>query len=232
MANIAAGYITIYRSLFDHDIWADREPFDKRSAWIDLIQMAYYRDSQIIDGMQLIEVKRGSFITSKKKLAERWNWSRKKVDRFLSLLESDHMVVQKSTNKWTMITLCNYCDLNDLGTTDAHQMHIKSASKAHKRNKVNKEIKEKCIYGKLDNVELSDAEYKDIESTYANVNALIDKVSIWLGNNYRANHYATVLQFAENDNWPKRLKQTVLPDMTVDSVPMPDEIKEKISKLF
>ena len=39
-----AGWFKVERAIQDHSIWKSREPFDRRSAWIDLILLANYKD--------------------------------------------------------------------------------------------------------------------------------------------------------------------------------------------
>lgn len=70
--------------------------------------MANHKDVTMVFGNQIITVKAGSFITSKRKLAMRWRWSNTKVGSFLKLLESDKMIVVKSDTKKTLITIENY----------------------------------------------------------------------------------------------------------------------------
>lgn len=82
------GWISIHRRIQDCWIWHD-DVFSRGQAWIDLLLMANHRDVKIAFGNQLINVETGSFITSKRKLSERWRWSNTKVDNFLKLLESD-----------------------------------------------------------------------------------------------------------------------------------------------
>ena len=76
------GWITIHRKIKDNWIWNDKEPFDKRSAWIDLILKANHKNKKFLYNGKLIEVERGSRITSIKKISEEWHWSRKKVKNF------------------------------------------------------------------------------------------------------------------------------------------------------
>jgi hypothetical protein len=40
------GWIAIDRKLLDSLIWNDDEPFNKRAAWIDLLMMANYEDTE------------------------------------------------------------------------------------------------------------------------------------------------------------------------------------------
>lgn len=101
------GFIKLYRKLQDHWLWQDK-PFSKGQAWIDLILMANYKDGSVIFDNGKIEVKAGSFVTSLRKLADRWGWSISKVSRFLFLLENEKMLIQNRDTKKTVITLENY----------------------------------------------------------------------------------------------------------------------------
>lgn len=105
---MAYGWISIYRKIQQSDIWLDKEPFDKRSAWIDLIMMANHEDKQILFNGKFIEVKRGEKITSLKQLSDRWRWSTGKVKRFLKLLESGSMIELKTKRRYTSYKVVNY----------------------------------------------------------------------------------------------------------------------------
>ena len=91
---------------------------------------------------QVIELEAGQLIVSEKKLAEKWDWSRGKVRRFLSLLESLQMIQVNGTAYGTLVTIENYtkyqCDGTSDGTSDG--THIK------KDKKVKKVKKDKNIY--------------------------------------------------------------------------------------
>lgn len=102
------GWISIHRKIQQSDIWLDKEPFDKRSAWIDLIIMANHEDRQVLFDGKFIEVKRGEKITSLRKLSEKWKWSRNKVKRFLKLLESGSMIELKIDHQKTTYKIVNY----------------------------------------------------------------------------------------------------------------------------
>jgi hypothetical protein len=90
-------------------IWEEKEPFDKRSAWIDLLLSANHADKKTLINNNLTDVKRGSFITSEVKLSERWKWDRGKVRRFLKLLESDNMLKKEATSRlYITVIIMNY----------------------------------------------------------------------------------------------------------------------------
>ena len=41
------GWVCTHRKICEHWLWKDENPFDKRSAWIDLIMMANHEDKKI-----------------------------------------------------------------------------------------------------------------------------------------------------------------------------------------
>lgn len=118
------GYIKVYRDIRDHWIWKDK-PFSRGQAWIDLIMLVNHEDKKIPFMGAPVLVKKGSKITSIRQLADRWGWSKMKVSRFLDVLESDGMLIQKRDSKKTLITLVNYGNYQDLttkrGTVKGHK---------------------------------------------------------------------------------------------------------------
>ena len=108
------GWVSIHRSIYDNWIWNDKEQFDKRSAWIDLLLMVNHEDNKVLIDGELKIVKRGQRITSLNKLSKRWKWSRKKVTNFLQTLEEDDMIIlKKEQGKYTTITIVNYSFYQD-----------------------------------------------------------------------------------------------------------------------
>jgi len=115
------GFIPIYRSLFKHWVWETNEPFDKRSAWIDLIQLVKYDEglaNKMVDG-KLIPYNRGEAITSIRYLKNRWKWqSTTKVENFLENLKKDNMIKTEKRQGITVISICNYATYNDFEKTE------------------------------------------------------------------------------------------------------------------
>ena len=102
------GWIRLYRKLQECWVWEDKEPFDKRSAWIDLLLTANHADAKLLFNGELITVQRGQILTSVRKLSVKWKWSANKVYRFLKLLESDKMLQKESNKDRTLLTIVNY----------------------------------------------------------------------------------------------------------------------------
>jgi hypothetical protein len=67
-----------------------------------------YKPGYIRSNGMKIAVNRGQLGWSEIRLSERWKWSRGKVRRFLSELESEQMIVQQKDRRKSLITICNY----------------------------------------------------------------------------------------------------------------------------
>ena len=112
-----SGFIYLQKKILDNAIWQGSEPFDKRSAWVDLILRANYEDSEAMSRSgEVITVHRGQLLTSQTHLAERWKWSRPKVHRFLEHLKSAKMLNFEHL-RWdrgaTLVTILNYSVYQD-----------------------------------------------------------------------------------------------------------------------
>lgn len=104
---MSKGYIKLYRELQDCWIWQG-ERFTRGQAWVDMLLMANHRDTKIPFDKHLEVIKRGQFITSINRLSAKWGWSFNTVKKFLDLLASDNMLIRKSDNAKTLITIVNY----------------------------------------------------------------------------------------------------------------------------
>ena len=102
------GWIKTYRQIQDCWIWKVDEPFDRRSAWLDLLLSANHKDVKLLFNGNLIDAKRGQLITSVRNLANKWQWSKDRVLKFLRVLENDTMIERDSDNHRTLITIVNY----------------------------------------------------------------------------------------------------------------------------
>ena len=114
------GWISLYRQIKESWIWKDKEPFDKRSAWIDLLLTVNYKDKKIPFENGFIEIEKGQTLTSIKQLAEKWKWSRHKVSDFLNRLEQDTMIIQVRDTRKTLISIVNYSKYQDVIKKKGH----------------------------------------------------------------------------------------------------------------
>lgn len=133
------GFYKINRKLLNSDLWL-LEPFTKGQAWLDLIGLASYKKSQIrIKNGEMQVVERGECAWSQLKLAERWQWSRGKVNRFIEYLKSEKMIQQKICPNLTIIKILNYKYYQDDTTNSTtnstiNSTHYKKEKKEKKSN--------------------------------------------------------------------------------------------------
>ena len=131
MAN--QGWISIHRKIQECFLWVDKEPFDRRSAWIDLLLLANHEEKKMLFDGKPISVNRGERVTSIRILADRWHWSRTKVTSFLNMLEMENMIVRKSDSKKTLLTIVNYGIYQDVESEKKPQKsHRKATEKPQK----------------------------------------------------------------------------------------------------
>ena len=101
------GVFAVDRGVFDHDCFAD-EPFTEREAWMWLISSAAWKAKTVRIGKFVADLKRGQAAFSVRFLADKWQWSKSRVDRFLGRLENRDMIGTQSGTGITVITIINY----------------------------------------------------------------------------------------------------------------------------
>ena len=101
------GYISIHRKIWNNEIW-NKENFSWGQAWIDLLLLANYKDKQTLFNGEVMIIKRGQFITSKRKLMRRWRWGNNRLKRFLSAISEFQQAKLRVFPKGVFITICNY----------------------------------------------------------------------------------------------------------------------------
>lgn len=125
------GWICLHREITDHWLWQDK-PFSKGQAWIDILLRANHKSNKTLCGNDLIELEKGEFITSKKKLYEAWQWSNKKLDKFLECLQKDNMITIKKHSNKIVVKVLNYAKFQQFekieSTQKAQSIHTKSTS--------------------------------------------------------------------------------------------------------
>ena len=148
-----------------HELWCEKRVFSRVEAWIDLLRSARFEagSAQVLIGNQSVKLSRGEVPVSLRYLAERWDWSKNKVDNFLKYLQNNGMIktgTPKGTQQ-TVITICNYESYNPIieefgtviGTPSGHHRDTK-------RTKNNKERKKEDNNSCNSNTEISSRKYK------------------------------------------------------------------------
>jgi hypothetical protein len=164
------GWIKLHRTLQLHWLWNTEKPFDKRSAWIDLLLLANHEDGKTLFDNELVVVKRGEHITSEVKLAERWGWSRTKVRNFLNLLQKDGMIENiKEDKKRTRIRIVNYSiyQNSEDNKKTSENTTKEQEENTNKNDKNDKNEKNKKIYIQYaEFVKMTEDEYNKLVAKY------------------------------------------------------------------
>lgn len=148
------GYILLNRKLVagDDEWWEGNEPFDKRSAWIDLLFFAQWKAGhRVIDGVR-VALARGELVASLRFLAARWRWTVKSVRGWLEQAERLGRIraqrrAHDGAHAPTIYLVVNYSRYNTVspkkgtrkvsrkGTPRAHEGHTKGTKKMKENTK-------------------------------------------------------------------------------------------------
>lgn len=175
------GWIKVHRSLLESDIWQKDEPYDSRSAWLDLLMSANHEDRDIVFDYEVVKISRGQFITSIRKLAKRWKWSAERTLKYLRILERLEMIHRDSNTKRTLITIVNYDKYQDVPNADENTNENANRTQtehgSEHGSEPNKKIKnekneKKYIYGEYRHVHLTQKEYDRLVKDYGETETL------------------------------------------------------------
>jgi hypothetical protein len=101
------GVFAVDRGIWDHPMFAD-EAFTEREAWSWLIGEASFKARTRNIGGKVVSLDRGQLAASVRFMAERWKWSKSRVDRFVHRLKTETMIGTDSGTGILVITICNY----------------------------------------------------------------------------------------------------------------------------
>jgi len=151
---MSKGWISVHRELQEHWLWKEKREFSKLEAWFDILLTVNHSEQKVMIKNTLFIVKRGDSIKSLDTWANRWNWNKSKVRRFLNLLQNDSMIVTKNEHKTTRITVCKYDSYQDARNADETQVKRKrnadetQMTPNNNDNNINKENKENNVVEK------------------------------------------------------------------------------------
>ena len=146
------GWISLHRKILENPILNRSRVYSNFEAWIWLLLKANHKDNKFMLGSELVKVKKGSMITSQKKLCRQFRWGSTKLRNFLKVLQKDKMLLLETNTQSTQITICNYESYQDSQisnkTQTTHAQHTnntrtKTNNKDNKDNKVNNIITNK-----------------------------------------------------------------------------------------
>lgn len=101
------GFIYLHRKIRNHWIFEDAEFF---KAWATFLFSATHKDTKLLVGNQVVELKRGQFVYGRKAFSAKVGISENRLRRFIKLLKIEQMIHQQKTNKFSIISITHYDD--------------------------------------------------------------------------------------------------------------------------
>ncbi len=122
------GWILLSRKLLDWQWWKKSEMV---KFWCYLLLSANIEDRKWLG----ITIKRGQLATSVARLSEQTGLSVQTVRTCLARLQQSGEITAKSTNKFTVITICNYCSYQDYTPLNQQTTNKQSTNNQQTTNK-------------------------------------------------------------------------------------------------
>lgn len=185
------GWIKVYRKLTEWEWYHDK---NVSRVFLHLLLTANYEDKR----WQGKAIQRGQLATSLVNLAFATTLSVQQVRTALNKLKSTNEITIKSTNGYSLITICKYESYQDTDEAEQHATQHTTQQTDNKRitneqqtdnnNIRNKEIKKerkkeekKNIYGEFSNVKLTSAEYERLKNDFGNeLEGIINYLSAYI----------------------------------------------------
>jgi predicted transcriptional regulator len=125
------------------DHWIYQEP-EALKLWLTMLIEANHETKKHMFNGAVIEIRRGQLVCGRISLSEKTGVSENKIRRYINLLESDGMIHQQKTNKYSIITIVKYeqyqekhqqktskSPTDDQQTTTPKQLNNKTINKQH-----------------------------------------------------------------------------------------------------
>jgi len=205
----------MHRKITNHWIWNNDSYF---KWWSYMLFRANHETTKVLIGSSIESCEPGEFITSLNHLSRDLKTSIQKIRTFILLLENDSMIVKKTTNKLTKITICNYSSYQTEQQTNNKQITNKQQT-SNKQITTDKNVKNvKNVKNKKNNkkkfgdfVLLTDEEYQKLISKFGEPGTMsyIERLDNYIGSKgtkYKS-HYHTILTWSNKDESSKKLKQ-------------------------
>ena len=184
------GWIKLHRRILRNKLYPNGRPFTKLEAWLDLLLLVNHKEAQVEIKYKTYRINPGESVQSIKTWANRWGWSRKRVQRFFRFLKKEDMIDFVSDQNTTHLTICKWSGYQSKGTSNAHRTHIKRTSEEHhtptNKNDKNGKNEKKKTYAEF--VSMTRHEYEKLVQQYGegDTKKMISKLD-----NYKGAHGKT-----------------------------------------
>lgn len=99
-------WIKLQKSVVNHWVFKDDPDFFR--AWISLLIFVNWREGKKVEGNRIIKTQIGERYTSESELTEKLFLKKKKLNRFLNLLQDDNMIEIERSRKGTRLRVLEY----------------------------------------------------------------------------------------------------------------------------
>ncbi|MEW9855913.1 hypothetical protein [Novosphingobium sp. M1R2S20] len=135
---MSEGWICLHRGWRDNPLF--KGEYSRADAWVWLIENACWKASRSRIKGEAVELQRGELTFSQRFLADKWGWSKSRVDRFIADLRDEGMIETRSKNGATaghsagqgqsIITICNYAKYQDVSEVERGNAESKNGATA------------------------------------------------------------------------------------------------------
>ena len=132
-----SGFVKLYRKIEESSFYKDSEAVH---LWVHLLLCASYKQRKIIFNGIEMELKSGQFITGRKALEAATGIEQSKCERLLKLFKTTQQIEQQKTNKFRIITICNWDRYQENEQQNEQQVNNNRTTSEHKQE--GKELKE------------------------------------------------------------------------------------------
>ena len=148
---MSEGWICLHRGWRDNPLF--KGEFSRADAWVWLIENACWKPTRTRIKGDVVELQRGELTFAQRFLAEKWGWSKSRVDRFIADLREESMIETRSKIGATaghnagqgqcIITICNYAKYQDVADgqrgNDSSEIGATAGQQRGKEEQGNKE---------------------------------------------------------------------------------------------
>jgi hypothetical protein len=100
-----SGWVKIHRQIKDKVYYKDSEFIH---LWIHLILCANHSEAEYLNGYDIVKLKKGQFITGRKKLSFETGISESKIERILKVFESEQQIEQQTNSRNRLISIVSW----------------------------------------------------------------------------------------------------------------------------
>jgi len=97
-----SGWIKIHRQLKEKAYYKDSEFIH---LWLHLLLCANHANGEYLNGYEIIKLKKGQFVTGRKKLSLETGISESKIERILKVFESEQQIEQQTNSRSRVISI-------------------------------------------------------------------------------------------------------------------------------